>query len=49
MITLKSGAGNCTLPARALRPGTYLLTAAYGGSPNVLTSDSPKKTLTVRK
>jgi hypothetical protein len=49
VITLKSGAGSCTLPAKALRPGTYLLTAAYAGSRNILTSDSPKKTLTIRK
>jgi hypothetical protein len=48
-ITLKSGAGSCTLPAKALRPGTYLLTAAYAGNRNILTSHSPKKTLTIRK
>jgi hypothetical protein len=28
---------------------TYLLTAAYDGSRNISTSDSPRKTLTVRK
>ena len=49
VITLRSGAGSCTLPARALRPGTYRLTATYDGSRNILTSDSPMKILTVRK
>jgi hypothetical protein len=49
VITLKSGAGSCALAAKALRPGTYLLAAEYSGSRNVLTSDSPEKTLTVRR
>jgi subtilase family serine protease len=49
VITMKSGKGSCALSARALRTGTWTLTAAYGGSTDIATSDSPRKTLTVRK
>jgi hypothetical protein len=49
VVTLKSGAGSCTLTAKQLRAGAYTLTAAYAGTTGILTSDSPKKTLTVRK
>jgi hypothetical protein len=31
-ISLAKGAGSCTLAAKRLKPGTYSLTAAYGGS-----------------
>jgi hypothetical protein len=31
-IRLAKGAGSCTLTAKSLKPGTYTLTAAYGGS-----------------
>jgi hypothetical protein len=47
-ITLsKTGKGTCTLTARQLRAGTYLLTASYGGSPDFNGSTSAKKTLKV--
>jgi hypothetical protein len=49
VVTLNSGNGSCKLKAKALRPGTYELTATYGGSSDILTSTSPKKKLTVRK
>jgi large repetitive protein len=49
VVTLNSGKGSCKLKAKALRPGTYELTATYGGSADILTSTSPKKKLTVRK
>jgi len=49
VITLRSGRGSCTLIARRLRPGTYRLTAAYPGSPDVVGSVSRAKTLTVVK
>jgi len=49
VITLKRGQGRCTLTARKLRPGTYKLTARYGGDVAHTTSTSPKKTLTVTK
>jgi hypothetical protein len=49
VITLKGGAGRCTLRAKALQPGTWRLTAAYGGAVGILTSHSPAKALKVRK
>jgi hypothetical protein len=49
VITLKSGKGTCTMPAKALQARTYTLTATYPGSPYLLTSAAPRKTLTIRK
>jgi len=49
VITLKSGKGACTLPAKALQAGIYTLTATYPGSPDLLTSTAPRKTLTIPK
>ena len=49
VIRLKSGKGRCTLAAKALKAGTYRLTATYGGSPAIVTAVSPGKELTVRK
>jgi hypothetical protein len=49
VVMLKSGAGSCTLTAKALRPAKYTLAAAYAGTAGILASDSPRKTLTVRK
>jgi hypothetical protein len=49
VVTLNSGKGSCKLKSKALKPGTYELTATYGRSADVLTSSSPKKKLTVRK
>jgi len=31
-IRLANGAGSCTLPAKRLKPGSYSVTASYGGS-----------------
>lgn len=49
VVTLSHGTGSCTLPARKLRPGTYHLTARYGGSQVYDGSAAPRKTLTVTK
>lgn len=49
VVTLKNGAGSCSPRAKALQPGTWRLTAAYGGAVGILTSHSPAKTLKVRK
>jgi Bacterial Ig-like domain (group 3) len=49
VITLRSGRGSCRLTARRLRPGTYGLTAAYPGSPDLVSSVSRAKPLTVVK
>ncbi len=49
VTTLKNGAGSCTPSAKALQPGTWRLTAAYGGAVGILTSQSPAKTLKVRE
>jgi hypothetical protein len=49
VFTLSHGKGTCTLPARKLPPGTYHLTAKYGGSQVYAGSVAPRKTLTVTK
>ncbi len=49
VITLSSGAGSCTLARKALKSGSWKLTAAYGGAPDVVGSDSAQKALKVRK
>jgi Bacterial Ig-like domain (group 3) len=46
-ITLRAGAGSCTLSAKKLPPGTYRLTAAYAGSADFKGSASAAKTITV--
>jgi hypothetical protein len=48
-IKLAAGKGSCALSARQLKPGSYQLTAAYGGSQAYAGSASAKKTLTVTK
>jgi large repetitive protein len=48
VIKLKAGTGSCKLPTRALQPGTYALIAKYRSSIDILTSDSPKKSLRIR-
>jgi large repetitive protein len=48
VIKLKAGTGSCTLPTRALQPGTYVLIAKYRSTIDILTSDSPKKSLRIR-
>lgn len=48
-IKLAAGKGSCTLGARTLKPGTYQLTARYGGSQTYAGSVSGGKTLTVTK
>jgi hypothetical protein len=45
-IRLVNGTGSCTLAAKVLQPGTYSLTAVYGGAPHYAMS-STTKTLTV--
>jgi Bacterial Ig-like domain (group 3) len=45
-IRLANGSGNCTLPAKRLKPGTYSLTASYSGS-TYYTGTSAIKTLKV--
>ena len=45
-IRLADGAGSCTLSAKRLEPGTYSLTASYGGSTSY-TGTSASKTLKV--
>jgi hypothetical protein len=47
MITLADGKGSCNLAATRLRPGTYHLTATYGGDDTYGDSTSGGKTLTV--
>jgi Bacterial Ig-like domain (group 3) len=49
VITLAHGKGACTLAARKLRPGSYRLTAAYGGSQTYAGSASRTKTISVVK
>ena len=49
VITLKSGKGSCTFPAKKLPAGAYSLVATYGGSANFKGSTSAKETLTVVK
>jgi hypothetical protein len=46
-ITLSSGTGSCTPAATKLRPGTYQLTASYGGDTVYHGSTSAQHTLTV--
>jgi hypothetical protein len=46
-ITLGGGTGSCTLAARKLRPGTYQLTASYGGDTAYNGSTSAQHALTV--
>jgi hypothetical protein len=46
-ITLNDARGACTLSASRLRPGTYLLTAAYAGASPYAAATSGKKTLTI--
>jgi Bacterial Ig-like domain (group 3) len=48
-ITLANGNGACTLARAKLRPGSYKLTATYGGDGVYATSTSAKKTLTVSR
>jgi Bacterial Ig-like domain (group 3) len=47
VITLKSGAGSCSLAAKRLKPGTYQLVASYAGNADYTGSASSKLTLTV--
>jgi hypothetical protein len=49
VITLAHGKGACTLAARKLRPGSYRLTAVYGGSGTYAGSASRTKTISVVK
>jgi hypothetical protein len=49
VITLTHGKGSCAPAARKLRPGSYHVTAVYGGSGTYAGSVSAKKTLTVTK
>jgi hypothetical protein len=49
VITLKSGAGSCTMGRKALKPGSWKLTAAYGGAAGIVSSNSARKSLKVRK
>jgi large repetitive protein len=49
LIKLKSGAGSCVLPVRAMRPGSYELVALYYGSTDILTSSSAEVSLRVKK
>jgi hypothetical protein len=46
-ITLRGGRGSCNLGATKLRPGSYKITAAYGGDATYSGSASAGKTLTV--
>jgi len=48
-ITLSKDAGNCTLTAKRLSPGTYRITASYPGNGNYDRSTSPAKTLKVTR
>jgi hypothetical protein len=47
LITLNHAKGACTPSASRLKPGTYLLTAAYAGASPYAASASGRKTLTV--
>jgi len=50
-VTLVKGKASCAIASRKLRPGTYRLTATYGGSTSYTASTSPsssKETLAVR-
>jgi len=49
VIKLAGGKGSCKLGAKALKPGHYQLTAAYGGSQTYVGSRSGRKTLVVSK
>ncbi len=49
VITLSSGAGSCTLHSKVLGVAFWKLTAAYGGTAGILTSDSNAKNLKVTK
>jgi hypothetical protein len=49
VITLSGGKGSCVLAAKKLNPGTYQLTAGYGGSQAYDASASAAKTLTVTR
>jgi hypothetical protein len=49
MITLSGGKGSCALAAKALKPGSYQLTASYDGSQTYAGSKSGAMTLTVIK
>jgi Bacterial Ig-like domain (group 3) len=46
-ITLSSGKGGCTVPARKLHVGSHALVAVYRGNSDFTGSTSPKKTLKV--
>lgn len=46
-ITLDNGRGSCNLTARQLAPGSYPLTAVYGGDEDFTGSTSASTTLTV--
>jgi hypothetical protein len=48
-IKLAAGKASCTLGAKAVKPGHYQLTAAYGGSQTYAGSKSGGKTLTVSR
>jgi hypothetical protein len=48
-ITLKAGIGRCTLAAKQLKPDTFILTAAYAGSPDYRPSASAARPVTVTK
>jgi hypothetical protein len=49
VVTLAHGKGSCSLAARKLRPGSYRVTARYGGSQTYAGSASGTKTLTIAK
>jgi hypothetical protein len=49
VITLRAAAGTCKLGPKKLRPGSYHLTARYGGSPTYASSRSAARTLTVTR
>jgi hypothetical protein len=46
---LVNATGQCSLTASQLRPGSYQLTASYGGDNTYLTSEDTTQTLTVAK
>ena len=48
-ITLSDGAGSCRPAASKLKPGTYSLVAKYGPTQIYMSSQSPAKTLKVKK
>ncbi|HEX9030399.1 MAG TPA: Ig-like domain-containing protein [Streptosporangiaceae bacterium] len=47
-MTLAAGKASCSLTARQLKPGSYLLTAAYGGNAEFLASEANKTLKVVR-